>query len=146
MFEDPIDMFAEMDEMFARLFSRMDREFMAGAPGVSGYRLVSGSGGYPGGQPEIEAPRLRDSSEPVTEVHRIGDEVKVIAELPGVTDESLRLDVKGDRLIIDAGDADHHYHASATLPPVNAASLRSSIKNGVLEVTFRCLPGTAAEG
>jgi len=144
MFEDPIDMFGEMDEMFARLFSRMDREFMAGSPGVSGYRVMFESGGYPGEMPEIEAPRPRDSSEPETEVHHIGDEVKVIAELPGVTEESLRLDVKGDQLVIDAGDADHHYHASATLPPVDAASLRSSIKNGVLEVTFRSLPGTAA--
>jgi len=48
-------------------------------------------------------------------------------------------------VLIDAGDADHHYHTSATLPPVDASSLHSSIKNGVLEVTFRCLPGTAAE-
>jgi HSP20 family protein len=145
MIEDPMDMFGEMDEMFARLFSRMDREFMAGSPGISGYRVVFESGGYPGEMPEIEAPRSRDSSEPVTEVHRIGDEVKVIAELPGVTDDSLRLDVQGDQLVIDAGDADHHYHTSATLPPVDAASLHSSIKNGVLEVTFRSLPGTAAE-
>ena len=30
----PMDMFEEMDEMFARLFSRMDREFMDGTPQV----------------------------------------------------------------------------------------------------------------
>jgi len=30
MFEDPMDVFEEMDEMFARLFTRMDREFMNG--------------------------------------------------------------------------------------------------------------------
>jgi HSP20 family molecular chaperone IbpA len=145
MTEDPMDMFEQMDEMFARLFSRMDREFMNGSPGMSGYRVVFERGGEPAGIPATEAPRSRDGSEPVTEVHRIGDEVMVIAELPGVTGESLRLDVQGDQLVIDAGDADHHYHTTATLPPVDAASLQSSIKNGVLEVTFMSLPGTAGE-
>ena len=47
------------------------------------------------------------TGEPVAEVHRIGNEVKVIAELPGITEEALRLDVKGNTLVIDAGDADH---------------------------------------
>jgi HSP20 family protein len=145
MFEDPTDIFSEMDERFARLFNRMDRGFMDGSPGVSGYRIVFERGGDPVGMPEIRTPRPRDGSEPVTEVHLIGDEVKVIADLPGVTDDSLRLNVQGDQIVIDAGDADHHYHTSATLPPVDASSLHSSIKNGVLEVTFRCLPGTAAE-
>jgi HSP20 family protein len=145
MFEDPMDMFGDMDEVFSRLFSRMDREFMDGTPGFSGYRIVVRNTGGPGTVPEIEAPRSRDSTEPVTEVHRTGDEVRVIAELPGVADESLRLNVQGDQLIIDAGDAGHHYHTSATLPPVDAATLHSTIKNGVLEVTFRCLPGTPAE-
>jgi HSP20 family molecular chaperone IbpA len=145
MFEDPKDMFEEMDEMFARLFSRMDQEFMDGSPGFSGYRIMYRGEGEPNVMPEIEAPRPRDSTEPVTEVHRIGDEVKVIAELPGVTDESLRLDVQGDQLVIDAGDADHHYHTSATLPPVDVSSQHASVKNGVLEVTFRSLPGNVAE-
>lgn len=78
--------------------------------------------------------------EPVAEGHPTGNEVKVIVELPGVTDESLRLDVQGDRLIIDAGDADRHYHTSELLPPVNAAPYRKSLKNGVLEVTFTIRP------
>ena len=72
----------------------------------------------------------------VAEVHRIGNEVKVIVELPGVTDESLKLDMQGDRLIIDAGDADRHYHTSAMLPPVDPGSMQKSLKNGVLEITY----------
>jgi HSP20 family protein len=145
MSEDPMDIFDEMDGMFARLFSRMDRDFMDGSPGVSGYLTVFGRGGDAPAMPETLDPRSRDSTEPVTEVHQIGDEVKVIAELPGVTDDTHRLDVRGNRLVIDAGDADLHYHASAVLPPVDAASMHSSLKNGVLEVTFRSLPGNPAE-
>ena len=73
------------------------------------------------------------------EIHRIGNEVKVIADLPGITEEALRLDVKGNTLVIDAGDADHHYHTSVSLPPVDMASMQKTLKNGVLEVTFTSL-------
>jgi HSP20 family protein len=141
---DPMDMFEEMDEIFARLFTRMDREFMNGT-GESGYRIVFEHGGDAPGIAEAESPRPRDDTEPVTEVHQIGDEVKVIAELPGVTEESLRLSVQGSRLVIDAGNAVHHYHASAALPPVDASSLHASIRNGVLEATFKSLPGAPVD-
>jgi HSP20 family protein len=149
MNENPMDLFEEMDEMFDRLFMRMDREFTSGNPQVYGYRIVISNDGPPGGMPEIPPPSSRLTHEPVAEVHRIGDETKVVAELPGATGESIRLDVKGNMLIIDAGDAENHYHTTADLPPVEAASMQRSLRNGVLEVTFRNLveaPGTTEPG
>ncbi len=137
MTEDPMDMFERMDEMFARLFSRMDREFAAGAPQACGYRIVFRNGGAPPAMEEVPAPLPRAAREHAAEVHRIGDETKVITELPGATDDMIRLDMKGSQLVIDAGDAEHHYHTTADLPPVDAASMQRSFKNGVLEVTFR---------
>lgn len=136
---NPRDMFDEMDEMFARIFSRMDREFMDGTP--QGYRhcfMVMDTG------ERSEIPeRVNDDTplscvhgEPVAEVHRIGNEVKVIADLPGITEDALRLGVMGNTLVIDAGDAEHCYHTSAALPPVDTASMQKTLKNGVLEVTF----------
>ena len=137
---DPLDMFDEMDEMFARLFSRMDREFMSGSPKVYGYRFVIDNGDVQGEVADVPSPASRETHEPVTEVHRIGDETKVITGLPGATDESVRLDVKGTTLVIDAGDAENHYHATAEIPGVDAASMTRSFRNGVLEVTFSNLP------
>lgn len=64
----------------------------------------------------------------------------MIVDLPGITEEALRLDVKGSTLVIDAGDADHAYRTSAELPPVDTASMQKTLKNGVLEVTFTSLP------
>ena len=141
-------MFDEMDEMFARLFSRMDREFMNGSPQMIGYRIMVRDRGE---GPEIQemagaAPVSRQTGEPVAEVHRIGNEVKVITDLPGITGDALRLDVKGNMLVIDAGDADHHYHSSAALPPVDPASMKKTLKNGVLEVTFTSLPDPPRKG
>lgn len=142
MHNDPMDMFEEMDEMFARLFTRMDREFSAGTPQVTGYRMVYRNGGDPSTMAEVQKSQVRAMHEPVAEVHRLGDETMVITELPGATDETIRLDVNGSTLIIDAGDADRHYRTTAALPRVDAASMKRSFRNGVLEVTFRNLPGT----
>ncbi|RPI39585.1 MAG: hypothetical protein EHM53_05185 [Methanoregulaceae archaeon] len=137
-----MDLVDEMDEMFARLLTRMDREFMNSVR-RDGYRIIIRDGGEC-----LEIPEMRDdaapvvpiTSEPGAEIHRIGNEVNVIAGLPGITEEAQRLDVKGTTLIIDAGDADHHYHTSVSLPPVEMASIQKTLKNGVLEVSFVSQP------
>jgi HSP20 family protein len=137
-----MDMFDEMDEMFDRLFSRMDREFISSSSHQYGYRIVLRDDGEDPVVQEIpgsNTPVSRMTGEPVAEVHRIGNEVKVIAELPGITEDALRLDVRGNTLVIDAGDADQYYRTSAALPPVEAASMQKTLKNGVLEVTFMSL-------
>jgi HSP20 family protein len=142
MTEDSIDMFEQMDDMFARLFSRMDREFSAGTPQVYGYRIVFHDGGTPDRKAELPATPPRAIREPVPEVHQIGNETKVITELPGATDDMIRLEIKESMLVIDAGDADHHYHTTASLPLVDTGSMQRSFKNGVLEVTLRNLTDT----
>jgi len=132
-------MFDKMDEMFFRIFCRMDREFMDGAAGGYRHRFMVWDTGEGPEIPEKvpdRAPASCVHGEPVAEVHRIGNEVKVIADLPGVTEDALRLDVKGNTLVIDAGDAEHSYRTSAALPPVDASSMQKTLKNGVLEVTF----------
>jgi HSP20 family protein len=138
-----MDMIDEMDEMFARLFFRMDREFMNGSAQMNRYRFIVSDeceGPVLQEMQGDDAPVSRLTGETVVEVHRIGNEVKVITDLPGITEEALRLDVKGNTLVIDAGDAEHHYHSSAGLPPVDPASMKKTLKNGVLEVTFTSRP------
>ncbi len=140
---NPMDLFDEMDEMFARLFFRMDREFMNDMLPGHGYHITlrdNGEGPKITEKPDDAISLSRVHGEPVAEVHRIGNEVKVIADLPGITEESLRLDVKGNTLVIDAGDADRHYHTSVALPPVDSLSMQKTLKNGVLEVTFTGFP------
>ena len=123
-----MDMFEQMDDMFARLFSRMDREFSAGTPQVYRYRVVFHNGEAPDGMAEPPATLSRATREPVAEVHQIGDETKVITELSGATDDMIRLEIKGSMLVIDAGDADHHYHTTASLPQVDAGSMQRSFQ------------------
>lgn len=143
MYEDPQDMFREMDEMFARMFTRMSRGMGGGEPQVFGYHIVLGGGDESGSAMEEPAAPPRGDSAPVAEVHRIGDEVKVIVELPGASAESVALDVRDNKLLIDADGCMNQYHTVADLPPVNAASMQFTFRNGVLEVTFGTLPGSA---
>jgi len=136
----PRDMFDEMDETFGRLFSRMHEDMMAGEPAVYGYRIVIQGPDYPGSAQETPPAIERASATRKAEVHRVGDEVMVIAELPGTTLDSVRLDLKGQTLFIDANGPEIPYHATADLPPVDEGSMQTSCRNGVLEVTFRILP------
>ncbi|WP_292417943.1 Hsp20/alpha crystallin family protein [Methanoregula sp.] len=147
---DPMDMFDQMDEMFARLFSQMSRDMSTSGSKMYGYHIVIDNGNGPGDVTEFQPALPRSTGEPVAEVHHIGNETMVIAELPGITGDSVRLDLKGTTLVIDAGDADIHYHTTAEVVGVDPATMKRSLKNGVLEVTFGNLPenekGTGAPG
>jgi HSP20 family protein len=139
-----MDTFDEMDEMFTRLFSRIDREFIGDSPQMYRYRFIVSDDGEGPVTKELQgndAPVSRLTGETFAEVHRIGNEVKVITDLHGIPEEALRLEVKGNTIVIDAEDADHHYYTSAALPPVDPESMQKTLKNGVLEVTFRNIPG-----
>jgi HSP20 family protein len=139
---NPMDMFDEMDEIFSRLFARMDRDYTNVIPEEEYCIIIRDDRDGPatGNITDDPASLSPVSSEPVVEVHRIGNEVRVITGLPGITDEALRLNLRGTILVIDAGDADHHYRASAELPPLDPASMQKTLKNGVLEVTFTAIP------
>jgi HSP20 family molecular chaperone IbpA len=141
MYEDPQDMFRDIDELFAHLYARMTRDLAAGGSQAFGYHMVIQLGGESSPIPYSQPDQLRAGSEPGVEVHQIDDEVKVITELPGITPDSLHLTIDGNELLIDADAGTRQYHTTATLPPVDPDSMQVSLKNGVLEVTFKILPG-----
>jgi len=133
----PEDIFREMDTLAAHLFSRMARDFDPGLLPGYGHHVVIRSGDFkPYRFREPEEISSYTEPEPMPEVHRIDNEIRVIAGLPGATRESVRLTLDGDELIIDADGGSRHYHTVAALPPVEPGSMQSTIKNGVLEVRF----------
>ena len=136
MNEDPQDRFREMDELFAHLYARMTRDFAAGEPQAFGYRMIMQCGGEASPVPCSKHPQILANSEPIVEIHRIGDEVKVITELPGTTMDAIELSLLGSTLTIDADGGSLQYHAHADLPPVDSGSLQTSFKNGVKRNIF----------
>jgi HSP20 family molecular chaperone IbpA len=136
MYKDPQDMFRDIDEMFAHLYTQMTHDFPGRESRVFRYPDILEREGEPSMDPGLPNDEVRAGSGPRVEVHRIDDEVKVITELPGVTRDTLHLTVKGNKLFIDADTGTMEYHTSAILPPVNTEPVQVSLKNGVLEVTF----------
>jgi len=140
MNNDPQDVFAQMDAMMARFFRDMDTGSLFGQPQTVGFHMVIQGGNIPPEFPDSPAYQSRDSDEPVAEVHRIGDNVKVVVEMPGVSEEDLNIQLNGQELIIDAAGGTRTYHTHADVPIGDPKSLQHSLRNGVLEVTVRVLP------
>ena len=65
-------------------------------------------------------------------------EIIVVAELPGVEKEELKVRVKGKTLTIDVDNPQRPYHKEISLPAkVRKEDAKSSMRNGVLEVRLK---------
>ncbi len=102
--------------------------------------IIRGSGPFPGGLPFGQggpSPEHGGAFEPLVEVHDGEEEVLVLAELPGISGDQVRLDLDEGVLRISASDGAREFLGLAELPPVDPASMAMSCRNGVLEVRFR---------
>ncbi len=113
----------------------------SGVRGVYGFSVKMGLGGKPvvesfGNVHSTErGPEVAEVREPLVDVFDEGDHVLVVAELPGVAEGGIRVEVKDDILALSAEGRDRKYAKELLLPAtVDPASLRQSFQNGVLEV------------
>jgi len=121
------------------------REF---GPFVYGYTMKIG----PDGRPEVRQfgnikPEARfgrphvnisEEREPLVDITETDNEVHVIAELPGVDKEDIRMHGTETSLSIDVDTAERKYHKIVDLPAkVDVKTAKASYKNGVLEVRLQ---------
>lgn len=124
--------------------------------GIYGFSVRTGIGGKPsiqtfgnirpraektGGKPakgwsasggKVEVAKTR---EPIVDVFDEKDHILIIAELPGVAEDSIKLELKGDILILEAGDEKRKYAKEILLPAkVDFASRERGFKNGILDI------------
>lgn len=157
---DPFDLFGEdegifesiMEQMedfirkFTRLPSLFDEESMEkwGKPFVYGFSLDIG----PDGKPRFrEFGNLKSGSrsvvpsqerEPLVDVFEEVENVRIIAEIPGVVKEAI--DLKGSEfgLTIRASDSERSYYKEVSLPvAVDPSTAQATYNNGVLEVVIK---------
>ena len=111
-----------------------------GAKGVYGFSIRTLAG-----KPVIESfgniretargPVVEEVREPIVDVFDEEDHILVIAELPGVSEDKIKIEVTGDILNLTASDTDKKYAKEILLPDkVNPASLKTAYKNGILEI------------
>ena len=116
-----------------------------GAKGVYGLSIRT-----LGGKPVVESfgniketskgPIVEDVREPLCDVFDEKGRIVVIAELPGVSEDEIKLEINGDILNLSASNKDRKYAKEILLPAkVNAESKKTSFKNGIYEITFEKL-------
>ncbi len=86
------------------------------------------------GRPPLD---LKDQREPLIDIVDEDDNIKVVAELPGVNKEDISLYLTENSLTIDVNTPERRYHKELELPvEIEEASARSRFFNGVLETTM----------
>lgn len=88
----------------------------------------------------FEQPALEpmDSREPLVDVINEPQQVRVVAELPGVEKPEIKTSITEDALTIKVDSAAHKYYKEVQLPAgVDPDSSKASYTNGVLEIVLQ---------
>ena len=79
-------------------------------------------------------PVVEEVREPIVDVFDEGDQIRVLAEMPGAQEADIKHEIEGDILTLDAED-NRKYHKEVLLPaPVKEEGVNVSYKNGILEL------------
>jgi len=84
-----------------------------------------------------EGPVVAEVREPLVDLFDEGQEIIIAAELPGVSEEEIRIEVKDDILSLET-TGERRYAKEILLPSaVDATTLRKIYKNGILELHLK---------
>ena len=115
-----------------------------GMKGVYGFSVKTAIGGKPVVEPfgnirkTPQGPRIEEEREPMVDVFDEGEEIVIMAEMPGVAQGDINLDLKEDILDISAQRGDRKYRKEVLLPArVEAGTMRYSYNNGILEIKVK---------
>jgi len=135
---DAVGRLAEKGEEFRR-----EGEINIGreTKGVYGVTIKTAMGGQPVVSPfgnikkTPKGPTVSEEREPIVDIFDEKEEVRIVIEVPGVTQESIKTEIKGDVLALEAKDTDRKYYKEIVLPKeIDPGTLKSKYKNGVLEI------------
>jgi HSP20 family protein len=160
-FPDIEEMMKEMQKAFSEQFKDLERELPKSlvresrtadgdlkkeiGPIVYGYSVTIGPDGKPvvrefGNVRRAEGEpwkAIQDKREPLVDVVSSGKEVKVIAELPGVNKDDIKVQVKERSVVISVDKEDRGYYKELELPGlVDPDRARTTYNNGILEVAI----------
>ncbi len=153
----PEELFRQIEEMMDRMmndmnqgtlfdneaFEEMLRNPEGTNPFVFGFSMKIGPDGKPiiqrfGNPPIEEGTESASSLEPLVDVVEENDEIIVVAEVPGVEKDEIKVRIKGTTLTIHADNPQRPYHKVIELPTkVKKEEAKSAIRNGVLEVRLK---------
>jgi len=150
------ELFDELSDIQRRLTSEL-RELSEdlerhGGPRrfIYGFRITIGPDGVPRvekfgnvrRQPVREGPQIREiryseEVEPLVDIYEDAETITVIAEMPGVEKENIKVRAVGRKLVIEARDGRKYYKEVELPAEVDVESAKANYKNGVLEVRLK---------
>jgi HSP20 family protein len=116
-----------------------------GMKGVYGFTINTAAGG---GAPKVstfgnikktpKGPRVDEEREPITDIFDEKDELVIIAEMPGIEEKDIKVNVNGDILGISAFGKSRKYQKEMLLPcKVNNDPVSSKYNNGIFEIRLK---------
>lgn len=146
IFRDFEEEFREIEEDIARIFGevrKVPKENKGIKPFIYGFAVNLG----PDGEPRIERfsnintdyddKTIDDNIEPLVDVIELEKDIRVVAEIPGVSKEDINLNAGQETLEIRVDTANVRFHKVVSLPTkVMPENAKASYKNGVLEVVL----------
>jgi HSP20 family protein len=173
IFGDVDDIFREMEEMMQKQFEEIskrtpedlirERTLPDGSkarqfgPYVYGYSMTIGPDGKPQirefgnvkpetrfGKPRVD---IKEQREPLIDIIETDEGVKVVAEIPGVDKEDIKLHGTETNLTISVNTPARKYFKEVKLPKkVDTKKTKASYKNGVLELSFEDMKEYKSKG
>ena len=81
---------------------------------------------------------VKEEREPLVDIIKGEGELRIIAEVPGVSKEDLRVSASENSITIESVTGQQKYHKRVDLPDiVDPKTAKSTYKNGILEVSFK---------
>jgi len=119
-------------------------------PIVYGYSMTIGPDGKPkirefgnvkspfSGRGSFEQPSLSAEREPLVDVSSTDKEVKIVAEMPGINKQNIRIDAYDNYVEIKSDDPNRKYHKKIEVSEdIDLESASSNYNNGILEIIFK---------
>ena len=115
-----------------------------GMKGVYGFTINTAGGGSPKVETfgnikkTPEGPKVDEEREPITDVFNEKTELVILAEMPGIEEGDIKIDLKEDILEISATGKNRTYRKELLLPvKVTKQNLRHKITNGILKIRIK---------
>jgi HSP20 family protein len=115
-----------------------------GMKGVYGFTINTAGGGSPKVETfgnikkTPEGPKVDEEREPITDLFDEENEIVVIAEMPGIEQVDIKIELKEDMLEISAIGKNRSYRKELLLPvKTNIENLSQKFTNGILEIRIK---------
>jgi HSP20 family protein len=115
-----------------------------GMKGVYGFTIKSAGGGAPTVETfgnikkTSEGPKVEEEREPMTDIFDEKEELVIIAEMPGIDEKDIKIDLREDILDISADSKTRKYRKELLLPlKVEKEKMESKYNNGILEIRIK---------